>query len=222
MAFFVLITFILAELYTQFDYPMRLILIAFITSLLLSCQSQSSSSSKTVEEKQPEESQDSLTVRKATIDNLRMTKYLVGKVYAKVPHVESPIEVLNLEWPNEIEEVYNIWLDTNKSIVCIGSYPYSPTGDWDLGLTHYFKPNGKTFAFEKLTSFYNSRCTEGLAIEQNLIYYNNDFHAIDSLYVLTDAKANPLEKDSCTFPYTFDYSVYGSHEKLLKVLKISL
>lgn len=158
--------------------------------------------------------------QKTEIDSNRMTKNLMARIYAKVKDDPSPVEILDLKWPEHIDEVYNVWYGLDTQIVCVGAYPYSQSGDWDLGLTHYFDEAGKTFAFERNTSFYNSMCTDELAIEQIVSYYYNDAQ-VDSVYVLTDLKGNTLVKDSCQFPYDFPYRVYTNSHDLLKNLGIS-
>jgi len=158
-----------------------------------------------------------LKAQKATIDSQRMTKALTAKIYAKQPNEKAPNEVVDLKWPKEIDEVYNVWYNGEHQIVCVGAYPFSHTGDWNLGFTHYFDAFGNTFAFERNTSFYNSICTDDLAIEQIVMYYAND-KMVDSTYVLTDVKGNQLLQDSCEFPYDFPYRVYTHVDDVLKAV----
>lgn len=161
-----------------------------------------------------------LSGQKAFIDSNRMSSLFKAKIYAKEPTAETPTEVINLKWPGVIDEVYNVWYTQSNHIVCIGAYPYSQSGDWDLGFTHYFDTSsGGTFAFERNTSFYNSMCTDDLAIEQIVTYYAND-RLVDSTYVFTDVKGNNLTSDSCEFPYDFPYRVYTNVSDLLKAVGI--
>ncbi|MFT5725045.1 MAG: hypothetical protein ACI9JN_002168 [Bacteroidia bacterium] len=162
-----------------------------------------------------------LAAHKAYVDSSRMTKALVAKIYAKIPDVKQPIEVVDLKWPEAIDEVYNIWFNHSDEIVCVGTYPFSPTGDWDMGFTHYFDQKGDVYAFERNTSFYNSLCTDGLAIEQIVTYY--DQHTlIDSVYHFTDVKGNRLNQDSCEFPYNYPYKIAKNSTEVLYTLGLPL
>ena len=158
--------------------------------------------------------------QKAMIDSSRMKKNLLTKVYARVHDQPTPVEVRDLKWPKDIDEVYNIWYTPDTQIVCFGAYPFSQTGDWDMGLTHYFDSTGNTFAFERTTSFYNSLCTDDLAIEQIVTYYHNEA-MVDSVYVFTDVKGNSLESDSCEFPYDFPYRIYTNANDVLRNVGIT-
>ncbi|MFT5512408.1 MAG: hypothetical protein ACI8SE_000806 [Bacteroidia bacterium] len=161
-----------------------------------------------------------LAGQKAEIDSNRMTKNLMAKIFAMIPEVQKPIEVLDLQWPKEIDEVYNIWYSSDTQIVCVGAYPFSESGDWDLGLTHYFDKDGNTFAFERNTSFYNSLCTDELAIEQIVMYYAGG-EMVDSVYVFKDLKGNDLDQDSCSFPYDFPYRVYTNQQDVMRAVGLT-
>lgn len=158
---------------------------------------------------------DRLTYEKSLIDSSRMARQLDVRVYARVQDNPTPMEVRDLKWPENLDEVYNLWLNKDSQIVCFGAYPVSQSGDWDMGLTHYFDQNGQTFAFERNTSFYNSLCTDDLAIEQIVTYYYKDAK-LDSIYTFTDVKGNQLEPDSCAFPYDFPYRIYTNVDDVLK------
>lgn len=121
-----------------------------------------------------------------------------------------------------IETTYNILRNTERKIVLVSTYPYSESGDWFVGFTHYFNAEGKTFAFERLTSFYNSGCTEGVAIEKTTNFYDNNFAVINTTYSLTDKKNVPLKKSKCEFPYNFNYTANKTVEEVFKQQHIPL
>jgi hypothetical protein len=182
---------------------------------------QSSSTKNITQDRIPEPDLiERLEGQKMNIDSTRMSKNLFAKVYAKTPGSPQPIQVVDLQWPEDIEEVYNIWYNLDSQIVCIGAYPFSLSGDWDIGLTHYFENDGSTFAFERNTSFYNSMCTDDLAIEQIVLYYHNT-SIVDSVYYLSDINGNSLVNDSCEFPYNYPYHAYPNTNDLLKSLGFS-
>lgn len=197
---------------------MRFINTLCILAFLVGCKQSSSTKTDRVILPEPD-IKIRLHGQKSHNDSNRMSSLFKAKVYAKEPSTKTPIEVVDLQWPNAVDEVYNVWYNQNNNIVCIGAYPYSQTGDWDLGFTHYFDTSGATFAFERNTSFYNSLCTDDLAIEQIVTYYAHD-KLIDSTYVLKDVKGNDLDSDSCEFPYDFPYRIYTNVSDVLMAVGI--
>src|SRR5690606_579000 len=105
-------------------------------------------------------------------------------------------------------------------IVATFESPSSESGDWNIVYTHYFDSEGKTFAFERQTYFYNSMCTEGLAHEIITNFYNNDFSVLDKKYQLTDEYGKNLHKDSCQFPYDYSYEISENSEDYLSANRI--
>lgn len=118
--------------------------------------------------------------------------------------------------PDDTETSFNILRDSSKNITIILESPYSESGDWFLTLTHYFDKNGKTYAFERQTNFFNSGCTEGVAYETRTEFYDNNLKSIHKDYKLIDEKGKDLKKDSCYFLYDYDYKVSPNLEKYLK------
>ena len=118
--------------------------------------------------------------------------------------------------PDDAEATYTIFKDSSGKIFTASEFPVSESGDWYIVLTHYFDNNGKTFAFERQTNFFNSGCTEGVAYETKTEYYNDHFQLIGREYKLIDEKNRPLKKDSCAFLYEYDYKVADNAQNYLK------
>ncbi len=90
-------------------------------------------------------------------------------------------KVIDQNWPEDIETTYNIFKDQRGQIIYLGEFPTSQSGDWSLGLKHYFGDNGKLIAFEKRLSYFNEDCTDGAVIETIIELYDNDFKIINKL-----------------------------------------
>ncbi len=157
---------------------------------------------------------------KNVIEKLIRLKELDITVWVQQIGVKSPTQVFNEQWPEGIETTFNLWTDSNNVLVCLGEYPYSESGDWSIALTHYFDQRGNTFAFECSTSFYNSICTDELAIEQIATFYNTNHQRIDSTYLLRDSNGATLARDSCQFPYEYPYDIYPTSQKLLSSIEL--
>jgi hypothetical protein len=148
-----------------------------------------------------------LKSQKAVIDTLFNHSKDSILVFAKLVDKDEPVPVKNGYFPVNVEMTYNILKDSSGRILTISAFLYSESGDWNIILTHYFDGNGKTFAFERQTNFFNSICTEGVAFETQTEYYDSDFVSINKTYTLVDEKNNILQKDSCYFPYNYPVTV---------------
>jgi hypothetical protein len=165
--------------------------------------------------------QDSLTIlkkEKALID----TAYQQHKndliVFVKPVNKDTLIEVKNDQFPPNILTTFNVLKNSAGKTLSISEYPFSESGDWNIRLTHYFDQAGKTFAFEREARFFNSICTDGIAIESLTIFYNQSFQPIHKLYNLVDANNKPLKKDSCQFPYNYTYHISPELKPLEKFI----
>ncbi|WP_020534014.1 hypothetical protein [Flexithrix dorotheae] len=156
-----------------------------------------------------------LKYQKTEIDSLISKKELSLEVYAKIIGEEKTVLVKNEDWPENMETTFNIWKDRDGEILFIGEYPISESGDWFIGYHHYFDESGKTFAFERITSFFNSSCTERAANEIITDFYNKDFNRIDRIYLLKDENGQNLKKEECVFNYDYPYEVLGTLNKYL-------
>ena len=145
--------------------------------------------------------------QKIIIDTLQSQKKLTLEVLVKEPDKEKLTIVLNENWPESIETTYNIWKNENGSIILIGEFPTSQSGDWYIEYLHYFDKNKKTFAFQRNTNFFNSMCTDGVAYERITEYYNSDFNRIERNYSLNDKNEKQLKKDDCAMHYDYPFEI---------------
>lgn len=141
-------------------------------------------------------------------------------VLAKMVDNDKPMRIINGIFPDNVETTFNILKDSLGHIVTVSEFPFSQSGDWNIIFTHYFDKNGKTFAFERQTNFFNSICTDGVAFETRTEFYNSDFKLIDKTYKLVDEKNGTLKLDSCQFPYDYEYKISSNIDKYFKKNKI--
>jgi hypothetical protein len=141
-------------------------------------------------------------------------------VLAKMVDNDKPMRIINGIFPDNVETTFNILKDSLGHIVTVSEFPFSQSGDWNIIFTHYFDKNGKTFAFERQTNFYNSICTDGVAFETRTEFYNSDFKLIEKTYKLVDEKNGTLKLDSCQFPYDYEYKISSNIDKYFKKNKI--
>lgn len=158
--------------------------------------------------------------KKQQYDTLRIKQMKDLLVYAKIAGQSDLIKFNGDEWPDSIECSYNILKDNKGNILLISVYPFSISGDWFVGFTHYFDEHGKTFAFERLTSFYNSGCTDDMATETIVKYFTADLKEMKNTYSLTGPNNIPLKKSKCDLLYQFDYTVSENSNEVLKLNNI--
>lgn len=154
--------------------------------------------------------------QKSQIDTLAARKELKFEVLVKEPNKEKLTIVINQQWPEIVETTFNIWRNSEGQIKRIGEYPFSESGDWNIGYEHYFDKNGKTFSFERNTNFFNSICTDGVAYEKIIEFYNSDFNRLDRIYSLTDKGKQELKKEDCVMNYDYPYDVSNNLENYIK------
>jgi len=141
-------------------------------------------------------------------------------VLVKLVDNDELTTVTNGNFPENVETTFNILKDSLGQVITVSEFPFSESGDWYIVLTHYFDKDGKTFAFERQTNFFNSICTDGVAFETKTEFYDNDFQLIDKEYKLVDKENKPLQKDSCQFPYDYDYKILPDIDNYLRTNKI--
>jgi len=112
--------------------------------------------------------------------------------------------------------------DNQDSLISIQEIPFSESGDWSLILTHYFTQKGLTFAFQKEFNYFNSICTEGIAHEREILFFDSAFRQIEREYGITDDKNQPLNKDSCLVQYKPEYQIFQNRDQFLTNKKITL
>lgn len=157
--------------------------------------------------------------QKAQIDTLFKRNLNEIKVFALIEGGQIPRKIFDQDFPDNVVTTFNLLQDSAGRVISISEYPFSESGDWHIALTHYFDKQGKTFAFERQTNFFNSICAE-IAFETLTEFYNSDFIRIDSIYNLIDGDNNKLKRENCQFPYDFEYSVVIDSDNYLKKEKI--
>ncbi len=120
-----------------------------------------------------------------------------------------------------IDRTFMLLKDSTGKILAAYESPYSESGDWNILYTHYFNSEGKTFAFSREASFFNSICTDGVAVENMTKWYSGTLSMVDSSYTLQDENQKELSKDSCQFAYDYPYSIYPSLKDFLSKNKIT-
>jgi len=163
---------------------------------------------------------DRLKYQKQIIDTLFYHHKEKVIVLAKLTENNEPISIKDGNFPDNVKTTFNILKDSLGHILTISEFPFSESGDWNIIFTHYFDKEGKTFAFERQTNFFNSICTDGVAYETRTEFYDNDFKIIDKSYKLVDKENRTLQKDNCQFPYDFEYKISADIDKYLRTNKI--
>ena len=131
-------------------------------------------------------------------------------------------KVIDQNWPDDIETTYNIFKNNRGQIIYLGEFPTSQSGDWTLGLKHYFGDNGKLIAFEKRLSYFNENCTDGAVIETIIELYDNDFKVIKTTKTQTDNKGRELKVKDCGHAYNWTFDKRGTVNELVQLKKIRL
>jgi hypothetical protein len=147
---------------------------------------------------------DSLVKQKYAIDTQLNERSLA--VWVKVKGKPELIKVGNNGYPRGVEITYNVFNDKNGRTRFIAELPFNDSNDWFISYKSYFDTAGNLFAFQKLNNFMNSVCAPGAAVE-NLTRFYQEGNLVDSLYTLTNTSDQPLNKDSCEFPYNFPFKV---------------
>lgn len=191
-------------------------LLTIILGLLSACNSKNSSTSRIPESDIIER----LKFEKNEIDTLFKHEKDKSLIFIKLTEKGQPFLITTDTVPEKVITTYSILKDSLGKIVTISEFPTSESEDWFIVLTHYFDKDGKTFVFERQTNFFNSGCTEGIVYETKTEFYNSDFKMIDKAYKLVDKKNKPLRKDSCTFPYDYEYKVSANLNEYMKTYKI--
>lgn len=130
-------------------------------------------------------------------------------VFEKMPGSPAPVPVVAKEPGGPLAERYfYLHHDSSGRLAAAIEVPVSESGDWMIKLTHYFSPDGKTYAFERKAEFYNSICTPGKAFETTTQFFDPAFQLVEKNLQFTDEKNNELVRDSCQFPYNYPFRIY--------------
>jgi hypothetical protein len=143
-------------------------------------------------------------------------------VLVKVAGQTDLIKVIEQNWPDDIETTYNVLKNQRGQIIYLGEFPTSESGDWSLGLKHYFGDNGKLIAFEKRLSYFNEDCTDGAVIETTIELYDNDFKVAKTSKTQTDKNGKELKVKDCGHAYNWDIDKRGTVTELVQLKKISV
>jgi hypothetical protein len=153
-----------------------------------------------------------LKAEKDLLDSLAEKNQSQLTLYGRWRDTDSLVVLDPLEWNPEIMHTFLPVVDSLGRIRAVTESPVSESGDWVITYTHYFDSSGKTFAFERKTGFFNSICTDDLALELTTQFFAPDGVQLDSTYYLSDKAGNPLQRSECQFPYDYPYSIYRSQE----------
>jgi hypothetical protein len=197
------------------------LLLTFVLGLICACNSNDHSQPTSTSRLVPEpDISERLQYQKALIDTLFSHNKDSVEVLVKLTDKADLIPYKDSILPDETETSFYVLRDSLKHIVAITESPYSQSSDWFLTLTHYFDKNEHTFSFERQMNFFNSGCTEGVAYETRIEFYNNELKPVRKEYKLVDEKGKDLTKDSCELMYDNDYKVLPNVKEYLQVYRI--
>ncbi|GAA4308983.1 hypothetical protein [Nibribacter koreensis] len=149
------------------------------------------------------------------------------QVWVKLPNSGELTQVVNNNWPEEVESTFNLQLDSQGRIIRIAEMPYSESGDWDIMYSHYFTEEGKTFAFEKLVSAFNTFCpnnelVDDVTREKVINLYSPSFTRIDSTYKMTDEKGKDITSKKCELQVNSETMIFKNLAAYLSANKLNL
>lgn len=130
--------------------------------------------------------------------------------------------VIDENWAERIESTYNILKDSDGHIIYAFESPFSESGDWDLEIEHYFDTHGRLIAFEKRLAYFNSICTQGMAVEKQIDLYDNNYSVIRTIKTLTDADGNLLSEKDCVNNYDRNIDRYATVAEYVSAKHIEL
>jgi hypothetical protein len=143
-------------------------------------------------------------------------------VFARVPDRAALVRVVNEQWPDDVETVYNIWKDESGRVVYIGESPVSQSGDWTLDIGYFFNERGQLFAFEKRLGYFREDCGSGIVVQRDITLYDANFKAISTTRTLTDGEGKPVEGDMCGNGYDWVFEVRPTVGEMMELKGIEL
>ena len=100
------------------------------------------------------------------------------------------------EWPAEAESELLVLADPAGRPLRTLEMPMSESGDWWLGLAHYFDENGRTVVFSKNVRYFSPAegCGDGVADHRRRTVYGPDFQVISSDRRMQDGTGQPVDE----------------------------
>ncbi|MCB0395622.1 MAG: hypothetical protein KDD36_03155 [Flavobacteriales bacterium] len=150
------------------------------------------------------------------MDSLIGNQRIFVQTFVKQRSMKDLVEIYtDDDWPDEetIMAVYQLSYRPNGSTQFFAERLYG-MGDRDVQLTHYFDESNHTVAFEKYVKYYQNGCSEGLAQETAITYFDGQFHEVSSEYLLTDENENPLHGADCIRRGLQDHVIFKTYEDL--------
>lgn len=148
----------------------------------------------------------------ASRENIRVFVSMKGSIV---------VEVKGEHMPDKFTAKYYVLKDSAGKVLRISEIPSNESGEHHLQLTHYFDQEGKTFSIEKVVNEFNSGCTEGVAYETTVYYYNSTFEPVYKDYTLKDKDGNHLKKDDCNL-HEMDFKKWATLGEYLEAKGIGI
>jgi hypothetical protein len=165
---------------------------------------------------------DQLNEKILEIENQATTDKASLIVLVKLSGQTDLQQVINEDWPENIETTYNVLKNKAGQIIYVGEFPTSESGDWTLGLKHYFSDSGDLIAFEKRFAYFNDNCGDGMVVEKQIDLYDNEFNILNTIKTLTDGKDKTLTDKNCGQGFDSDIKVSPTVKELVDLKKIRL
>jgi hypothetical protein len=144
-------------------------------------------------------------------------------VFSKVYKKRNLVKVINEDWPEGTEMIYNIVKDKQGKIILIAAMPYSESGDWYIEYKHYFDENGRVYAFTKKETSFDNSVKGGLVMEMAFRYYDIYSKLIGSAHRLTDQNDKLIKRKRAEFNFRDDtYSIYKDLNECIKAYNLKL
>ena len=166
--------------------------------------------------------QSNLQSQKGVIDTFIKKNNVRPVMLAKTTDKPTLLEFDGIEYPPYMEYTYYIYKDASGKIVKIAESPYNENGEWSVYLSHYFNQQGNTFAFERLSTFFSIICSEGIAVQTQTEFYNDNFQLTNKEYKFVDEYGKDLAKDSCQAPVNVEYTVFKTLNEYMTKKNIRL
>ena len=197
-------------------------LLLILVSIIGSCHSNNSRPTQDTTRADSTDMLDRLKKTTESIDTMFDKNKNKLIVFANIDGEGEPILITDGKFPGKVHLTINILKDSSGNIIRISEIPFSESGDWTIILTHYFDKAGKTFAHKRQADYYNSICTDGMAHDVRVEYYDSNNKLLEKTQTLVDDKKNPLLKDSCQFPYEYEYKISEDLGKYLQTKHLKI
>jgi hypothetical protein len=165
---------------------------------------------------------DQLDKRRLEIENQTTTDKASLIVLVKLSDQTDLQRVINEDWPENIETTYNVLKNKAGHIIYVGEFPFSESGDWTLGLKHYFSDSGNLIAFEKRFAYFNDNCGDGIVVEKQIDLFDNQLNILRTIRTLTDGKDKSLTDENCAQGFDADITISPTAKELINLKKMKL